>query len=935
MTARRQIWVLTALLLLAFFLRVWGLDAQSLWYDEGYSAYLGAHLPLDEALDLTVKDIVPPLYYLLLRGWTPLAGSSEYGLRLLSVLFGTLAVALIARIGRYLLESPNEPDAARHAIWSGWLCAALAAISPVLIWLSQDARMYGPLVTWTLLATWGLLRALSATAIRARRLGWALFVGAGLAALYTHTVSAFWLVGQGTFALLVLGWRWRQRPFVRDGLFALGLLALGYLPWLLVASLSYGSNAGYWPGYLPPAHLWRFAWETFVGGAGLSAAQTGLAVFWFGAVALLSGGILLFQRPRAAIYLGCYLALPLLAMGFAFRHTPKLAARYPTAMAPALLLLAAAGAVGSFRLGRPGRYASGVLLAGITVFSLVGDVQLTTRPEFGKDNWRDAVTYLQAHRKPDEAVLLISGHAFPVFAYYYGWEGWEPLPDDVQLDVRHVLDYASVAPRLNETLQDARGVWLVLWQEEVVDPTGLVPALLAEIGREVPAPAFPGATAGDAVRLRHFELLEAARFPDALPVQHAIDETAAPGLLARGYSLPVSIPGCVGDVVPADAEITLRVFWEATDVLQGAYAASLRVADRWGQEWARRDALLAGTYFAERWPVGKPVMGTYTMTMPLGTPPGTYQPELMVYRGAETFATLQLEPLVITRPLTMTQPAALELPAVAPAQGVAVSDPGGQLDLVGAGFDQQLVTPCQDWSLTLGWQLTGRLEHTYGLRLTAGAAQVETTLAPDYPTTAWQSGDVWRSRHRLPISCRALDGTFPVTVQLLDELGQAVDHVLNLGEITVVAGRQFSVPVDLTRVLEVNLPDVGTLVGYRLDQEQVQPGGNLQVALYWRADRETDRNYSVFVHLESDKVWAQHDSWPAEGAKPTSTWARGEIITDLHPIALDQDVPSGSFRLLVGMYDAESMAPLTAIDAQGHLIEGGRILLQPIMVDGP
>jgi hypothetical protein len=180
-----------------------------------------------------------------------------------------------------------------------------------------------------------------------------------------------------------------------------------------------------------------------------------------------------------------------------------------------------------------------------------------------------------------------------------------------------------------------------------------------------------------------------------------------------------------------------------------------------------------------------------------------------------------------------------------------------------------------------------------------------------------------------------LDGTFPVTVQLLDELGQAVDHVLNLGEITVVAGRQFSVPLDLTGVLEVNVPDVGTLVGYRLDREQVQSGGNLQVALYWRADRETDHNYSVFVHLESDKVWAQHDSWPAEGAKPTSTWARGEIITDVHPISLDQDVPSGTFRLLVGMYDAESMAPLPAIDAQGHLIEGGRILLQPIMVNAP
>ena len=45
-------------------------------FDEGYSAYLGAHLPLDQALDLTVRDIVPPLYYLILRVWSPFAGTS-------------------------------------------------------------------------------------------------------------------------------------------------------------------------------------------------------------------------------------------------------------------------------------------------------------------------------------------------------------------------------------------------------------------------------------------------------------------------------------------------------------------------------------------------------------------------------------------------------------------------------------------------------------------------------------------------------------------------------------------------------------------------------------------------------------------------------------------------------------------------------------------
>ena len=194
MNTRRLSSGLVLLLWLATVLRVWGLEAQSLWYDEGYSAYLGAHLPPDQALDLTVRDIVPPLYYLFLRIWLPFSGTTEYALRFPSVLFGVIAVALVARIGRDLIRFSAPLTAKTDERWVSLLGAALAAIAPVLIWLSQDARMYSPLVTWTLLAAWGLLQVASPTAVRkTRRMGWALFVGAGLAALYTHTVSAFWL----------------------------------------------------------------------------------------------------------------------------------------------------------------------------------------------------------------------------------------------------------------------------------------------------------------------------------------------------------------------------------------------------------------------------------------------------------------------------------------------------------------------------------------------------------------------------------------------------------------------------------------------------------------------------------------------------------------------------------------------------------------------
>jgi hypothetical protein len=254
---------------------------------------------------------------------------------------------------------------------------------------------------------------------------------------------------------------------------------------------------------------------------------------------------------------------------------------------------------------------------------------------------------------------------------------------------------------------------------------------------------------------------------------------------------------------------------------------------------------------------------------------------------------------------------------------------------VGVGFDQPTAIPCQNWALSLAWRVEASPGQDYGLRLSAGSDEVGTSLAADFPTTRWQPGDVWRTRHHLPISCRALDGTVPVVAQLLDANGSPVGEPLELGKVTVVAGRQFTLPADVTSVVDVNLPAVGTLVGYRLDKERVKPGGNLKVALYWRAGRETDQNYSVFTHLQSDRVWAQHDGWPADGQKPTSTWTQNEVITDEHIIPIGENMPSGTYRLVVGMYDAATLQALAANEPNGDPITDGRIVLQSIMIDPP
>src|SRR5450432_3945764 len=60
-------------------LRFAQLGKSSLWFDEGYTAWAAAH-PVGEIVRIIKADTAPPLYYILLRGWTHLFGFSEAGL---------------------------------------------------------------------------------------------------------------------------------------------------------------------------------------------------------------------------------------------------------------------------------------------------------------------------------------------------------------------------------------------------------------------------------------------------------------------------------------------------------------------------------------------------------------------------------------------------------------------------------------------------------------------------------------------------------------------------------------------------------------------------------------------------------------------------------------------------------------------------------------
>ncbi|MEZ4657652.1 MAG: hypothetical protein R2911_08775 [Caldilineaceae bacterium] len=142
----------------------------------------------------------------------------------------------------------------------------------------------------------------------------------------------------------------------------------------------------------------------------------------------------------------------------------------------------------------------------------MGDGNWYWNKAFTKDQWREAARFVVGHVADDEAVVLVSGHAWPIWHYYAPDTPAVRAPDLEILNVDAVLDYAESAALLREGLQGKSGAWLVGWQDEVVDPMRVVPLHLAQAGHEAPTHReFWGLT------VRHFAQLDANAISPTLP----------------------------------------------------------------------------------------------------------------------------------------------------------------------------------------------------------------------------------------------------------------------------------------------------------------------------------------------------------------------------------------------------------------------------------
>jgi 4-amino-4-deoxy-L-arabinose transferase-like glycosyltransferase len=129
--------------------------------------------------------------------------------------------------------------------------------------------------------------------------------------------------------------------------------------------------------------------------------------------------------------------------------------------------------------------------------------------------------------------------------------------------------------------------------------------------------------------------------------------------------------------------------------------------------------------------------------------------------------------------------------------------------------------------------------------------------------------------------------------------------------------------------LNVTFGDRLKLIGADVMASTVQPGGQVEVTLYWQATQPLDKDYSTFVHVldQNDIVVAQRDMYPGQGAWPTSQMKAGDIIASRYVlnVPLTAYAPD-TLTWEVGVYDFASGQRLP-IDRGGDNVRFGSLSL--------
>jgi hypothetical protein len=832
-----------------------------------------------------------PLYILLGKLFTLLPlRNVAWRVNLASAVFGAGAVVVLYGVVRRLVaservdasgvraasvdEAPRD-GVGRSTALIGFLAAVALAVSPTFWSQALVAEIY---TLHNLLAA-GILGLLLRPAATVKGGD-----GSGMGRWYavcfllglslTNHLTTVLLVPAAVVAFLWDRPRWGLKDgLVGGGLFLLGLSLYLYIPlrWpalhdgqgmTLGAFLRYVSGGQFrgalrLAGWRDPARwriVGRLLQEPF-GWAGLALAAVGV--------------VRLAVRQRRALALTGATLLGFLGYGLVY-HVPDIA----VFLLPAHLVLAVWAGLGAASLARlvtvwaPGWSRVGGAVV-VLLFALIPLSGLwTTLPAV--DRSRDGGACAWGRYVLDQPLrrggaILADPKRFAPLYYLQQVEGWREDLDVVVLGSERLYQ-----EELRRRLAEGQPVYLARYLPDLGGFYLRSIGPLVEVGGESPNPAAGSeqslARFGDSIHLLRAEV---ERDPLGRPLHH------------------------------------LTLHWWAEAPLEGDHVVRLRLVDgdgrvRWSTEGARP---VDGLYPTNAWRAEVPIADYHEIPIPAWLAPGTYRLEvglfppfggegLPVDGGGSPWLALtepQVEPA--TDPELPGRPRRMSFEGGIWLTGDDVPTEG----MAGSPFTVELAWRgvAEDEVVRLSWT-DGEGKDDGGFRFPLAAGMV-------------------RSRHT--VTAPAASGAHRLRVGL-------VGRSARCGWLRAPGSGCVLEEVDIAVAPEglATFGDRVLLTDAKVEKATAVPGEVVPVALRWRGLRAMSEDYTVFVHLvgPDGRLHGQVDSWPVQGTYPTSAWRPGREVVDEYRVRLEADAPAGSYRVVVGLYQLETMERLRVVDEAGE-----------------
>lgn len=431
---------------------------QSLWLDEAISVQTAVNYSTIGIISQFIpKDFNPPLYYLILHFWLTIFPSTEFFIRLPSIIFALLTLVFVYKVSNITYKETKISI----------LAMVLLATSPLHIYYSQEARMYSLATLLAVISVYWLFRLLRDPIWH--NILW--YVVSTILMVYTHYLAWLLIIGQGLYVL-----------FVKRRLITIYLwIILSYIPWLpifqqqLAAGQKTTATNAIWSeisGRFSLKAIGLIPVKFIIGRTNFSDKYLYLISI---VVLIIFFGVILWREiitdfrvrlektaPRAKKYgdgvILCWLLIPVILGVVTSFKIPVLSYFRFLFCLPAFYLLIAKG-VFNFSNKK-------ALITIVILINLFFSFRYLLLPQYHRENWQQAIGDLKTLNLNNRPVLIYGNVSAPLDYYFNRFEINSPV----------------IRAEDKDLIANERIIWFIPYAQPIFDPADLTRKFLHSEG---------------------------------------------------------------------------------------------------------------------------------------------------------------------------------------------------------------------------------------------------------------------------------------------------------------------------------------------------------------------------------------------------------------------------------------------------------------------